>query len=339
MGGSKSMDETYKPTIDKVLRVLEENNWASQFNDYVTAYEDKKKVVESAFRRFRYPKSLDVYLSTDRVRKAKDDDVEFDLRYEGQSVAKLKVKEEALYLIPETENNKNHYEGYAALFKHEQPKESLAWNSTEAQEFRKYFAKSPERIDKKSTKESQLESRWLKQFKKRSSTDKLILNIRPIQLFNGYFQMPTPLAASDVDNIKYAEVGGGIDILARQGVAGRPFLTVIELKNENKVRERPEVAIKQAIAYATFMQRLLRTEEAGNTKWWKFFGFGRPIDNPLTIRTVIAMPSGKYNDDWFAGKTIGIPGSNDVLELHYLYFDVDEQDGKLSNVKTSLPNN
>ena len=289
----------------------------------------------------RVGENLGFYSSISRAIK---EEVTYDVRYEGQSVATLKLKDECLYLEPNTGKNRKTYKEYPDKFN----KRELEWGSSEAEEFIKYFSGSLERIDGATNKESKIESKFLKQFNKKSSEGKVLLYIQPVTLSGVFFQMPTPLKASSAKDslISYADYhGGGIDILARQGIGQYGVkLTVIEVKDKNTRSERPEKAIKQAIAYATFIQKLLRSERAGNREWWDFFGFNGAIPNQLIIKTVIAMPYKKYNDEWFARETLNIPylndkneEVNDKLELHYIFFDVNKEDGEICNVKTSLP--
>lgn len=177
----------------------------------------------------------------------------------------------------------------------------------------------------------------------KTSKGKILKYVQPIDMFGSFFQFPTPLTASKAmsDEVDYRGAGGGhIDILARQGFGPHTKLTVIELKDECKDNEKPEKAIKQAIVYAVFLQRLLRSSQG--KRWWKFFEFNKKkelgevkLPDPLIIQAVIAMPTGKHNATDFVGE-VEILSSEDKIELHYLYFN--HKEGTLINgVTTSLP--
>ena len=117
----------------------------------------------------------------------------------------------------------------------------------------------------------------LKEFSKSGKSEgKLLRNIQPVTLGKKFFQLTTPLGASDMKNndglpefVNCNAGGGGIDILARvvhKGVFG-PRLAVIELKDENKDSEPQKDVMFQALAYATFVACLLRS---GKGKvWWQ----------------------------------------------------------------------
>ena len=60
------------------------------------------------------------------------------------------------------------------------------------------------------------------------------------------------------------------------------------LKDENTKSEPPHKAVCQAIAYATFLRELIRSESG--QKWWNFFGFGGNIPKELSLKAIIIMP-------------------------------------------------
>jgi hypothetical protein len=94
-----------------------------------------------------------------------------------------------------------------------------------------------------------------------SGKGKQIKKIKPVRYQGIRFGMPTPLGASDHKKLKYSGFRGGeIDILARTGRGRATYLTVIEVKDENKQNEPPKDALKQAIKYAVFIRELLRSE-------------------------------------------------------------------------------
>ena len=148
--------------------------------------------------------------------------------------------------------------------------------------------------------------------------------------------MTTPISPSKPPITYSGQNGGGIDILARSN--GK--LCVIEVKDENKPSESPTVVIKQAIAYATFICRLLRSNSGSD--WWNIFGFERKnVPQKLIINVVAAMPFPKDNSiPDFANLRIEIKSLKVKLELHYIYFKEGKEEGKedkkITEIKTSL---
>ena len=167
------------------------------------------------------------------------------------------------------------------------------------------------------------------------STNKALLNIKPVMLESIFFPMPTPISASKKGDARYVGNGGGIDILARTGTGGQygTFLCVIEVKDENNRKEPPAIVIKQAIKYATFVRELLRSD--ARESWWRLFGFGGAIPKKLLIHAICAMPDDIIDMD-FAGKIIEI--EQDEIRLDYIYFKAQKEDKNIiESVITSLP--
>ena len=142
--------------------------------------------------------------------------------------------------------------------------------------------------------------------------------------------MPTPLYASDINNVKFAySSGGGIDILSRIGTGSTIKLCIMELKDENVPKEPPAKAIQQGLAYATFITELLRSESGQG--WWKIFGFSGKIPEQLELYVVCVMPLINNSDTSFANKIIKT--TKDSFHLHYIYF---QEVIKIAKVMTSL---
>jgi hypothetical protein len=93
----------------------------------------------------------------------------------------------------------------------------------------------------------------------------------------------------------------------------------MELKDENTTNELPGDAMEQAIAYATFIRELLRSD-AGAT-WWRLFGFEGKVPEPLNLYAACGMPSNENNDYSFGRMELNI--ERDTITLHYIYF-IDE---------------
>lgn len=129
--------------------------------------------------------------------------------------------------------------------------------------------------------------------------------------------------------------GGGIDILARvthkkkENEKGGSRIAIIELKDENKSSEPQAKAMKQALIYATFIARLLRSK-SGDT-WWNIFrdqekNFEEPKQVPkdLHLDVVTLMPKGNSNEGSLASIEVEqLP--NTTFHLYTLYYDVNSE--------------
>ena len=187
-------------------------------------------------------------------------------------------------------------------------------------------------MPKKRNEEHRIESMLLTEFAKKKGEDKIIRNIQPVKIAGiARFQMPTPLYASDIKNVKYAgPSGGGIDILSRIGTGNATKLCIMELKDENAPKEPPAKAILQGLAYATFIRELLRSK--CGQEWWKIFGFSGKLPEQLELCVACVMPSISNNDTSFANKIIKT--AKDSFHLNYIYFH--EKDNKVVDIDTSI---
>lgn len=352
----------YDNTVEDVQKLLNyEQEWKKRYNNYIEAVrENSNKRIKRARNLFHLYGPFRLYLSISYAKKATGKKVYFDLRFHGQNVGLIIVDIEVskAWLIalknddilnkikdisPEDEKILRSMIGSTKQF--------IEWS--EATEFRKIYKNLEEaivsgKIKLAKNKEHELESHLLGNWSKNSSEGKEILNIQPVSLFKPplFFQMPTPLKASKAKSgsIDYAaEKGGGIDILARIGGGKGTYLAIIELKDKFENSEQPEDAICQAIAYATFIRELLRSESG--KEWWKFFGFGGGIPKALKLYAIIAMPNNNNADTKFVydsepkGKELLLGKNdenykNDKLELGYIYL---ESDGLPQKISENLP--
>ena len=173
---------------------------------------------------------------------------------------------------------------------------------------------------------------FLTGFSKKSSLDKILCNIQPVKIAGiARFQMPTPIRASDIKNIKFAgSGGGGIDIISRIGTGKATKLCIMELKDENKAKGAPLEAVQQGLAYATFIRELLRSNSG--QVWWGIFGFSGILPEQIELCVACVMPSTSNNDTSFANKIIKT--TKDSFRLHYIYFQ--EKDNKVVDIDTSI---
>lgn len=319
----------YMAVVERVdAKLTEYLEWIKRYADYAEAIEANLPLIGRVRQSMREWKPLYLYLSIGSVKDARKK-VAFDVRYRGQSVATLNGDGVGLRLSTKGKYDKNREHFGCSL-----QLDDVPWRSAEASAFRSFFKQRVgQRLDgKKKNDEHRIESLLLGEFTKRQSTDKLLLQIRPVLLEEVRFAVTTPITASKHNKIEYAGYsGGGIDILARTTLrAGVPALCVIEVKDENKKSEPPHVVMEQALAYAEFLRLLLRSPSGAT--WWRLFGFERALPASLTIATAIAMPDKGAPLDEFAEQTI-VRGQ-DRFVLHVIYFT--EKNNVLTGVRSSL---
>jgi|LSQX01.2.fsa_nt_gb hypothetical protein len=300
------MKETITSTItqhvNNAVELLDENpEWIKRYSGYVKEINKMTLENKRCRRLFRVKTPLYAYTS---ISKSKQSRCEYDLRYKGQSVGLVQVgkKDQVFLCINDAKKNSN------SEFFNLKLEGKFEWLASEAQDFRRHFynidsiPKSPEHA---------LENKILAVFGKRKSDSKPIRNIQPVKLNGQFFQFPTPFSASD-KTLKYSgSNGGGIDILARKAKK----LTVIELKDENKPAESVDTVILQAVAYATFVAKLLSIQP----EWLKILGYTK--DAPKEINVLTLMPVGEEKAS-FEGMRIDV--GNYTLVLNTLYFDDDK---------------
>ena len=301
-----------KGVIEKTLQLLADYpEWEERYAGYI------KSLVNKHPKRFRKPEGLSVYSSVSRHKGET-----YDLRFDGQSVGEISSTPDEVLLYPR-ENANEKYFGFILK------KKGFDWvNSNEAKMFRKFFrdkAKETNDIKLKSP-EHRVENRLLKEFAKRTrAEEKALTGIQPIKLNDCFFQLPTPIKASEHKPQYAKQFGGGVDILSRVKRLDRiSRLCVMEVKDENLPSESQSVAMEQALTYATFIAKLLRSKSG--QKWWDFF-MGRystssPIPNRLEFDVVTIMPVGSTEE--FVNEIIPVDSLNTNFHCHSLYYDKEE---------------
>ena len=303
----------------EVLRLLnKETEWQKRYKKYI----DEVNVVlanpKANYRKFRTPEQLSRYSSVSRR-----DGKTYDLRYEGKSMAVVRCdKNENIYLTP---NEKN----LSDIQFSERYEKGNKWNSEYSKDLRSFFKHINNGND--SQPEHKLENKLLRHFTSRDKS----FHILPVQLYNCFFQMPTPLKASDHTQLPtYAKQnGGGIDILARVTPVNRENeeysrLCVMEVKDQNIESESQADAMGQAVAYAVFIAKLLRSESG--QAWYDFFMNRKEkkergnVPKKLHIDVVTVMPHGDTEE--FCNKDLDVDGLDTTLHCHTLYFDDEKFD-------------
>lgn len=307
----------YTKGIEDILQSNDE--WKSRYDGYLRGLNNHRMMQKKCRGLFRMWKPLSCYSSIGKATQSKG---EFDIRYLGQSVATICIsKDDKVICSPKTKNNLKYF-GCDISGEFE-------WSSIEGTNFRRTFKSFNTDIVKTKSPEHRAENMLLEYFSLTSAKNKPLLNIQPVKLGGGFFQMPTPLKAS-TGQVEYSEsrVGGGIDIMSRVILnTGDPRLTIFELKDENAKNEPPTKVIKQAIAYAVFMAYLLNHNE----NWWKELGFGKaPKDKVINVATLMP-PSEKQGSRGYESVSIELTNGF-ILELHSLYFNNGEFTGSLPQI-------
>lgn len=333
---TQSFSKETQELIENTQRIIIENKseWENRYANYAKEILNNKSnivsnrevFIETLRGTFGEVKTLNFYIST-TIAKDYKTILYLDVRYRGQSIATLKVKNKKITISTKDKdaNNKKHFNCNISLT-HDN------CDLNKIKQFIKFFEDRPNNRSNhsKSNEEHNIESLLLTEFSKKHSEDKGVKDIQPVSLFDIRYAMPTPLMASKVNTVEYSTNSRGtIDILARTSRGSNSQLTIIEVKDENKKGEPPVVALQQAIKYTVFIRELLRSTCGEN--WYKLFGFGGEMPEKLKLRAVCAMPN-NIIDKSFANTTYKI--GNDSIECHYIYFDYNGE--QLSDFSTSL---
>ena len=305
--------------VDECKRKLENQEWEKRYFDYAKKIEKNNEKIKNARQSFYQVSPLYVYSRISEATKG-GSVVEYDLRFCGQSVASLKIRNQEV-IISTKEKDKNN-ESFFTTSQGLSPckLDNEKWASPQTRKFKVFFRDHEKELTEKvSSPEHRLESTFLNLFNKTTP------NIHPVTIAEAFFQMPTPLKGSDKKNINYSGIsGGGIDILARvtHGSNRDNRFAVMELKDENKSSEPQRDVLLQAIKYATFLAYLLRSESG--YAWYKILNpktKAESVPDKLKIDVVSVMPKGK--SDILADNEIiiKIPEKNTQLHLYSLFFD------------------
>jgi len=306
----------YQIFLDSIMNLLDENEeWRVRYAIYANDIEGQAEKLTGLSQAFREGKNISVYTTVSATKSGSN---KLNLRYKGQSIGDLVLRKngnrELLINVKTAQTNLRDF-GFG-----DGQELNCDWVSPVGTTFRKYFQQDIPRSNSsgKGNVEHHIENLLLREFHNGQSANKKLVGIQPVKLSDCFFQFPTPLSASG-KTVKYSErYGGGIDILCRQGHGRGTKLLVVEVKDENKRSEPPEVAIKQAIAYAGFLVRLLRS--GSGPQWWRLFGFTGSLPKKLTIKVAAAMPDNGQIPD-FINKIVSI--GEDKIEMHYMPFTMD----------------
>lgn len=166
----------------------------------------------------------------------------------GQSVGTINVEKEKVYLsVSESQaSNSKKWFGYELGVI-----DKIKWK--DAKDFRKFYQEDIEGCPRQ--REHMVESALFSEFEKKSSVNKTLKHIQPIEYAGTRIHMKTAVSASKArkkDVVTVSNVGGEIDCLCRRNdSAFSSRLAAIEIKDENKNSESFDKAMKQAISYTS----------------------------------------------------------------------------------------
>lgn len=310
----------------------EQYKWTDLYKLYAEQLIANVEFIKGKRKNFREWAPLYFYITTSSAKGNKSKLV-LDVRYLGQNVAELVCDKNDKVTISTDDYNYNNERDFGCTIKLAKC-DNVDWK--DATEFRKYFRdREPA---KKNNLEHKIESMLLTEFSKKGG-DKFLRGIQPVKFAGKIrFPMPTALSASNHSKLELPKTGkgGGIDILTRVGASPHTRLCIIELKDENNCSEPPKLALQQAVEYTTFIRELLRSE--GGSIWWELFGFSSAIPAQLTLYATCAMPTREptmKDDDSFERMQLTI--DSDIIECHYIYFSMSDNNNSLKLIKTSLP--
>ena len=330
------ISKEFEATIAEALGLLAKNpEWEARYAGYAKVLLNRAPAIANRKKLFREFPPLRFYLRISDIKKAASY-TPFDVRYRGQSVASMRVYDDRVLIDKTSTKNDQYFSTDETLA----IGEAVDWSSEQASNLRRHFRDLCDASGK--SPEHNIENLLLTEFSKKKREGKGVVGIQPVRYpdkDSGFrFAMPTPLKASKHSELHYSDdKGGGIDILARTSIGGGTRLTVIEVKDEynnSNNNEPPTAAVKQAIAYATFVLKLLRSESGSD--WWSIFGFGRALPASLTVNVACAMPHNPKGEDdvSFAGERLAV--GNDFIECHFIYFDYDRKTNSLGCFRHSL---
>ena len=337
--------------VQETRKVLLENlAWEDIYEGYAREIIKNKDKYGSNSRKFQVKSPLLVYSSIGKV-KSNSNTTTYDLRFAGQSVGLVEVNKENEVLLSVSDSQAK-YAKEKFGFSQSKELKSVAWTHEDAIRFRRFYMRneSTNGVAIKSP-EHRIESELLKEFSKGTrKQDKHLCNIQPVKLGGKFFQLTTPLKGSthiptlSLTPKKNGATGGGIDILARiKHSAFESRIAIIELKDKNIDNEPQEVAMYQALIYATFIAHLLRSK-SGKLWWYIFKNYPSDRDKLKGIKNlsdfaqiykllddvpeaihldvVTLMPEGNSKE----GELIDLPIEelNVTLHLYTLYYKEDK---------------
>ena len=303
---------TNKEIIEKTLiEISKDSNWETRYANYAKDILKHESYHKEMTNKAKVKSPLSKYTSITKYREKK---VETDIRYLGQSIGSLFFESDSKPYFKKSKS------GYNDLVKRypDIPKlqDKEEWNSRNMKRFRSFLSHIDVKYAKIHSPEHKCENLLLREFHQTDSKKKSLINIQPITFGGEFVQLTTNLSASKKGVVSYSKKGGGIDIMARsRHKDNKVYLSIFELKDENKSDEPMSDVIQQALSYAVFIAKLL--DSKGGSDWMKIFGY-KKRKCPNVIDVVGLIPKGKetiIEEEYQVGSF--------ALRTHTLYFDED----------------
>lgn len=269
---------------------------------------ENKSKIEECKKKFNVPKPLECYITLGNIANGK---TVYDLRYLGQSVGEIHIKNEEPVLVvseKKAEASKKYFGYEIGNIDNE------LWSTgNNAKAFRTFYKKVVDKEKFPRQKEHMVEARLFQELSKTIGMDKQLKYIQPIKFAGCFTHMKTAVAAckSKDGEISVTNAGGEIDVFCRRKVSPRESrLTVIEVKDKVERNESFEEAMFQAVSYAVFVRELIHSSD-GN-KWMQIWGMNNKKTDGITINAVVAIPTSDEKIPNFNGQKIVL--ENDVLD-------------------------
>jgi len=269
--------------IDKIWQA-NNSDFERRSSNWLDALNCGNQLLNLAKKKFHRWTSLGAYVSVTKAGyRAK---ALFSLRFFGQEVAHLIVKNKDVYLQLKRHKVKND-----KWFKLSLADGVYPWKGKEAQLLRTHFKQltsSTKSMPKVKSPEHRIESKFLVEMCKGAGKFGLdSLRIEPVLIDKKFpFQMPLPISANT--GLPKDE-NGFIDILARHRLKNnKTRLSVWELKKPDAYQH----AASQVYIYSVVLLKMLRYSKRAD-EWYKLFGFNSPIPASLEIDAVVAISRSK----------------------------------------------
>lgn len=303
--------ETLEKQIKQSLRVMEQStDWSKTYEEQLKILNDKKPLLDQFHKDIKEFEGIQFYLT--EVHPTQDNIFTVQARYQGQTIATIKIAEDKTTVTTTTyeESNKKNYNCDIQLKDND-------LKTKETMQFLTYFNKKM-KPKGKINEQTHTQAMLLSEFAKTSSYDKLLTGIQPIKYSNLFYPIPIILNPKEEEH-------GYIDILTRTKIRK---LTIIEPMREDQT---PESVLANATSKAIFLLNLLHTEQG--QQWYKIMGFHGRVTPHLTIKVCIAVPK-LLKSKCKEFEPYELRANTDSIEYHYMTYDTDGD--KITSINTTL---
>lgn len=302
-------ENVLKKQIEQTQKSISDNKeWQVTYEKQVNLLLDNRETLKEFYKAVKDLEYLQFYIT--EVLTAPPTLFKITVRYYGADIAIVELTKDEVHISTEPYNksNKDNFECTIQLKGEE-------WNSKATNEFLQYFRGAT--IKNKGNEKALTEGLLLQDFSKKSSVGKLLLGCQPIRHEGLYLPIPICINKGKTDYIS---------ILTRTKVRK---ITIIEVMNEEDTQD---TAIQRATNYAVFLLSLLHSENVGD-KYYKLFGFHGRKPVAHTIKVVIATTKNSKCKEF---KPYEINIGADTLQYHFLEYQVNKDNTKITSIKTTL---